>query len=116
MERNVDFPQPDGPEITTYSPRSISSVTLSRARVSSSASPLKVFVMPSKRMSGRFGSAAVSAGLLCFHQAIRSPSGMPLRAGRQAVPVISPSVLDGAGRPVVGTEHRLYGYEDRRWS
>jgi hypothetical protein len=61
IDRNVDFPQPDGPETDTYSPRLISSVTSDSARVSSSAaSPLKTFVIPWRRTSGRLGSAGDS--------------------------------------------------------
>src|SRR5436190_17933512 len=64
-----------------YSPRSMSTVTLSSATVSASspaASPLNVLVIPSSRMRGMLGStgAASPAVALRFHQAIVPPKGL----------------------------------------
>src|SRR3954463_11643206 len=63
-----------------YSPRSMSTVTLSSASVSvSSASPAKRLVTPSRRISGRLGSAARSSfvvSLLRVHQAMWSSVGV----------------------------------------
>src|SRR4029453_3770890 len=56
--RNVDFPQPEGPETETYSPRPMSTVTSRRAHVSSSASPLNTLLTPCRRMRGRLPSPA----------------------------------------------------------
>src|SRR5687768_12624868 len=62
-----------------YSPRSMSRVTPSRARVSPSApslSPAKTLTISSSRISGRSGSAApapASRGLLRFHQLTDPP-------------------------------------------
>ena len=50
MESNVDFPQPEGPEMATYSPLLISRCTCERACVSTS-SVTKTFVTPSIVMS-----------------------------------------------------------------
>src|SRR5262249_40684896 len=44
--------QPDGPDTDTSSRRSMSSVTWSSTRVSSSASPLTILVIGSRRRSG----------------------------------------------------------------
>src|SRR5215831_6881442 len=52
MERNVDLPQPDGPDTDRYSPRSMSSVRSFSAQVSSFESVLKILVIPSRRTSG----------------------------------------------------------------
>src|SRR6478735_9503662 len=60
MDRNVDFPQPDGPDTDTYWPRSMSTVTSRKATAGSSASPSKVRVTPSSRISGRSAAGAVS--------------------------------------------------------
>src|SRR6188474_2915043 len=66
MERNVDLPQPDGPETETYSPRLISTVTSDKARVSSSASSLlKTLVMPVSRMIGSPEASALSGAASC---------------------------------------------------
>ena len=72
IDRNVDLPQPDGPDTATYSPRAMSTVTSSRARVSSSASPLNTRLTCSSRMTGMFGSTGVSAAGLGF---ARAPPG-----------------------------------------
>src|SRR4051812_36772796 len=65
----------------------MSSVTSSSARVSSSASPLKVLVMPSRRMSGRSPRAAsedpLSAVFRRVHQAMNPPFGACV--GRRAI-------------------------------
>ena len=55
IERNVDLPHPDGPETETYSPRAMSTVTSSSARVSSSASPFEDSLTCSSRMTGMSG-------------------------------------------------------------
>src|SRR4029077_7432577 len=63
-----------------YSPRSMSTVTSSSARVSAASpaeSPLNDLTIPSSRMRGMFGStgaaSSVAALLLRFHQAISPP-------------------------------------------
>src|SRR5262245_57186434 len=72
IDRNVDLPQPDGPDTDTYSPRSISTVTFRSATAGSSASPSKVLVTPSRRMSGIRVDADASVAVLDsrFHQDI----------------------------------------------
>src|SRR3954471_20129481 len=88
IDRNVDLPQPDGPETETYSPRSMSIVTPSSARVSPSSAPapaLNTLLTPSKRMSGRVaGSTAGSSTRSVFsrfHQAIVPPRGFDVHSG-----------------------------------
>src|SRR6185503_19012432 len=82
MERNVDFPQPEGPETDTYSPRPMSTDTSHSARVSSSvSSPLNTLVRCSSRMSGMPAPGSPPAALPLFrvHQA------MPLSVARSFV-------------------------------
>ena len=79
--------RPDGPEIEMYSPRSMSSVTLSSAQVSvDGSSPANFFVTPSSRISGRLASAAGSSTALFprFHQGM-GPSRAVFDANRPAI-------------------------------
>ncbi len=85
MERNVDLPQPEGPETDTYSPRPMSADTSHSARVSSSASsPLKTLVMCSSRMSGMSapGSPPAAPPLFRVHQAMPQSVAWPFGGER----------------------------------
>src|SRR5215510_14652696 len=72
IDRNVDLPQPDGPDTDTYSPRSMSTVTFRSATAGSSASPSNTLVMPSRRIKGIGPAVAAFAADFesRFHQAM----------------------------------------------
>src|SRR5205814_6455903 len=94
IDSSVDLPQPDGPETEMYSPRSMSRVTSSSARVSSSASPLNTLLTPSSRISGRFGSASSRGRTSRFHQANRPSAGLDVNGRR----IVGSMKNDVAGR------------------
>src|SRR5687768_1887316 len=75
IERNVDLPQPDGPETDPYSARSMSTVTSRSGATGPSESASNILLTFSRRMSGKVpdgGDVWVSGRRL--NHPIRAPS------------------------------------------